>query len=280
MTGWLRFDGFELVPAHPPTHPAAAPAVGAIEVADSWLVDDGWVRGLERHWARFERGCAESGIDAGVIAGVHAAVEHALPATGRWFPRVELRTGGELCLAVRPAPPRDPAVVAWVCDGPDPRRLPRRKGPDFDRLGAVREEAARRGAGEALLTDADGRLLEGAYTSLMWWEGEALCAVPPDAPILDGVTRGLLLDVAERDGVPVRFARPAPADLAGREVWLTSALHGIRAVTGWADGAPAAEPRRAGAWQERLEALAELLPLSARDGRSADRAGSASPPPG
>ncbi|MEA2247979.1 MAG: hypothetical protein QOH46_2508 [Solirubrobacteraceae bacterium] len=263
MTGWLRYAGFDWVPADPPGDGSAS----AIEVADSWLVQDGRVRALDRHWARFERGCAAAGMEPDATAGLRAAVEHALPAKGRWFPRVELRAGGERRLAVRPAPPRDPAVVAWVCDRTDPRLEPRRKGPDLERLGALREEAARHGAGEALLIDAEGRLLEGAYTSLLWWEGDVLWAVPEDAPVLDGVTRRLLLELAERDGVPVRFRRPEPADLAGCEVWLTSALHGIRAVTGWADGAPADEPRRAGAWQERLEALDEPLALSARDAR-------------
>ena len=276
MTGWLRYDGSDLVPAGPPDGASA----GAVEAADSWLVDGGRVRGLDRHWARFERACADAGADRPAVAGLRAAVEHALPATGRWFPRVELRAGGELRLAVRPAPRRDPAVVAWVSDREDPRRVPRRKGPDLDRLGELRAEAERHGAGEALLADAGGRLLEGAYTSLLWWEDDELWAVPDDAPILDGVTRRLVIELARHDGVPVRFGRPAPADLAGREAWLTSALHGIRAVTGWANGAPVAEPRRAGAWQERLEALAEPPSLSARGGRSAGRGGSASRSPG
>jgi hypothetical protein len=34
------------------------------------------------------------------------------------------------------------------------------------------------GAGEAELTDAGGRLLEGAFTSLLLWDGETMWAVP------------------------------------------------------------------------------------------------------
>jgi len=277
VTGWLRLERAGWAPAGPP-------ASDAVAAAESWLVHDGRARGLERHWARLARGCAEAGLDPG---DPRAAVERELPATGRWFPRVEVRADGEVRLAVRPAPPREPGVVAWIADGPDPRRAPRRKGPDLERLGALRVEAARRGAGEALIRDGDGRLLEGAYTSLLWWEGDALCAVPDDAPILDGVTRALLLGLAAADGVEVRRRRPAPVDLDGSEVWLTSALHGIRAVTGWASGASGAglceadaavhagAAVRAPAWQARLEALA--LPvgpaagLSARDARSTGR---------
>ena len=37
--------------------------------ADSWLLRDGLVRGFERHQARFERACADSGAAASAIAG-------------------------------------------------------------------------------------------------------------------------------------------------------------------------------------------------------------------
>ncbi|MEA2382545.1 MAG: hypothetical protein QOH72_2516 [Solirubrobacteraceae bacterium] len=248
MTGWLRLEAGDWAPAGPP-------ASDEVAVAESWLVEDGCARGVERHWERFARGCAAAGLD---VVAPRAAVEHALPAGGRWFPRVEVRGDGDLRLAVRPAPPRQPEVVAWVFDGPDPRSAPRRKGPDLERLGVLRADAARHGAGEALLCDGDGRLLEGAYTSLLWWEDETLWAVPDDAPILAGVTRGLLLDLAVEAGVPVDYRRPAPAELDGSEVWLTSALHGIRAVTRWMGdgGPPAGAPRRAAEWQARLAALA------------------------
>jgi branched-subunit amino acid aminotransferase/4-amino-4-deoxychorismate lyase len=276
MTGWLRLEGGAWVAADAPA--------GEVAVAESWLVDEGRARGLDRHWARFARGCAAAGLD---IASPRAAVERELPPAGRWFPRVEVRHGGEVRLAVRAAPPSEPAVVAWIADVPDPRRAPRRKGPDLERLGALRGEAARHGAGEALLSDPAGRLLEGAYASLLWWEDDALWAVPDDAPILDGVTRALLLGLAAADGAEVRFRRPAPADLDGREVWLTSALHGIRAVTGWAGGTGtpprAGAAHRAGAWQARLVALAAPISRTAGcgpDGRSADRGARSSRPAG
>jgi branched-subunit amino acid aminotransferase/4-amino-4-deoxychorismate lyase len=222
--------------------------------ADSWLVDDGRVRAVERHWARFSATCRAHGVEPEALAALRADVERALPADGRWFPRVELRADGELAVQVRPAPPREPTVVAWIADVPDPRRAPRRKGPDLERLAALRERAAVHGAGEAVLADADGRLLEGAFTSLLWWEGETLWAVPDDAPILPGITRALLIELARERATPVAQRRPAPQELAGRETWLVSALHGIRAVTRWADGGPAAGAApRAAAWQRLLD---------------------------
>jgi branched-subunit amino acid aminotransferase/4-amino-4-deoxychorismate lyase len=229
----------------------------ALLAADSWLVVDGRARAVERHWARFSATCGENGVGPEGLATFRARVERALPARGRWFPRVELRKDGELAVRVRPAPPREPTVVAWIADVPDPRRDPRRKGPDLERLAALRVCATAHGAGEAVLADADGRLLEGAFTSLLWWEGETMWTVPDDAPILAGITRALLIELARGGDTPVAQRRPAPQELAGRETWLVSALHGIRAVTRWADGGPpAGDARRAATWQRLLDDFA------------------------
>jgi len=229
----------------------------ALLAADSWLVADGRVRAVERHWARFTATCRKHGVEPEALAALRASVERALPAGGRWFPRVELRADGELAFQLRAAPPREATVVAWIADVPDPRRAPRHKGPDLERLAALRERAAAHGAGEAVLSDADGRLLEGAFTSLLWWEGETLCAVPDDAPILPGVTRALLIELARERDIPVVQSRPAPGELAGSETWLVSALHGIRVVTRWTDDGPrAGEAPRADAWQRLLDDLA------------------------
>jgi branched-subunit amino acid aminotransferase/4-amino-4-deoxychorismate lyase len=229
----------------------------ALLAADSWLVVDGRVRAVDRHWARFAATCGEHGVGPEAVAALREQVEGAVPSEGRWFPRIELGADGELAVRVRPAPPLEPTVVAWLADVDDPRRSPRQKGPDLERLATLRERAAAHAAGEAVLADGDGRLLEGAFTSLLWWEGETLWAVPDDAPILPGITRALLIELARERGTPVAQRRPAPQELAGRETWLVSALHGIRAVTGWAAGGPSAgATRRAASWQRLLDGVA------------------------
>jgi branched-subunit amino acid aminotransferase/4-amino-4-deoxychorismate lyase len=230
---------------------------GALLAADSWLVESGAVRGYDAHWARFTGACAELGVAAEELGRFRAAVTGALPRTpGRWFPRVDL-VGAEgrcdLRLRLRPAPPA--ALEARVLVGApgDPRTLPHRKGPDLERLGALRAQAVAAGADELLLCDDDGRLLEGALSSLMWWEGDVLCTTPAERT-LPGITRALLLAIAQRAGTPVRVRLPRPDELAGCETWLTSALHGIRVVTGWG-AAPRAEH-----WRSALAALALALP--------------------
>ena len=235
---------------------AAAWPQSAVALADSWLLDEGLTTRLDLHRERFREGAGDLGADSVQVGQAWDGLEAVLPASGRWFPRVDLLSEGQLTLALRPAPAREQSVVAWLMPEPDPRQLPRRKGPELELLGELRAQAREHGAGEAVLSDGQGHLLEGAYSSLLWWEGERLCAVPDDAPALPGITRSLLLEIAAEDGIDVRYALPTPSELAGNEVWLVGSLHGIRAVSEWVgDGLPAGAPMHAPAWQQRLDQL-------------------------
>lgn len=227
----LVWDGAGLRPADAGTD---------LLVADSWLVDDGAVAGFGHHRARFRTACLSAGVPEGEVDAFLDAVPGHLPSRGRLFPRVEYGCGPDgpqLRLRVRPAPPITTEVVLAPHPGPDPRRAPRTKGPDLVMLGGVRARAAELGAGEAVLCTADGTLLEGAYSAVVWWRsemgGDVLCVPDPDLPVLDSVTRRRIVDAAGRRSVDVRHERVAPADLDGLETWSLSALHGIRAVTGW-----------------------------------------------
>jgi branched-subunit amino acid aminotransferase/4-amino-4-deoxychorismate lyase len=242
---------------------------GPLLAADSWLVRDGRVRGLARHRERFARACAEAGgPPAYQLAAFWRDMTAALPrADGFWFPRVELVAAGrhraELRLRVRVAPALAPGVRVWGTGQPDPRTLPRRKGPDLGTLAAVRIRASAQGQGaeEAILTSAAGLVLEGASSSILWWEDEALCLPPPELPVLPGVTTGLIQERARRSGIRMVHPRRTVAELAGREVWLVNALHGIRPVTGWTDRRmPAGPAQRAPEWRDWLAGITEPLP--------------------
>jgi branched-subunit amino acid aminotransferase/4-amino-4-deoxychorismate lyase len=241
--------------------PAAGPGGGPLLAADSWLVRDGRVRGLERHRQRFFAACAEAAeVPPDRLWPFWRAVLDALPREGLWFPRVEL-TEGSLRLRVRPAPPLAADVRVWVPAIGDPRTVPRRKGPDLAALAELRSGAARRSAQEALLTSRGGLVLEAANASVLWWEGGRLCAPAPNLSLLPGVTRAIILDRARELGVPVTYRRRPPTQLNGREAWLVNALHGIRPVTRWVEAPILAGPaHRAPAWQAWLDGEAEPLP--------------------
>ncbi|MER5792385.1 aminotransferase class IV [Streptomyces sp. NPDC001980] len=205
-------------------------------VADSWLVRDGRVRGLDRHRDRFVRSCGEcDGPPAYRLLEFWRAVTAALPRTGEWFPRVEL-TPHHVRLRLRPAPPLGSTVEVWAAGQPDPRTVPRRKGPDLDVLARLRARAVEAGAQEAVLVGPSGVVLEAATTSVLWWEDDTLCLPPPRLPLLPGVTLALIQERAERTGIGVAHRERTLAELADREVWLVNALHGIRPVTRWVGG--------------------------------------------
>ncbi|TCO22205.1 branched-subunit amino acid aminotransferase/4-amino-4-deoxychorismate lyase [Kribbella steppae] len=227
-----------------------------MQVADSFLVANGKVRGIELHRERFVGSCAAAGVEA---AGFWTDQVRRLPGFGRWFPRFELRTSGELAVQLRPAPPVGGRVRVVVHEGPDPRTAPRVKGPDLELLGKLKEAASHR-ADEILLLDQDGTVLEAAYSAIAWWEDDTLCFPPSDRPLLPSVTAALLRQVATTQGIEVAERACTPTDLQSHEVWLLNALHGIRPVHAWSDSAIDPLPNsQATSWQNHLTALAQPL---------------------
>ncbi len=239
-----------------------AGAASTPTVIDSWLVEDGRTRALAAHARRFATSCERmSDLPAETcLQFVDAAARH-VPHTGRWFPRVELNLVGgrpHLHLWLRVAPSRGDTVRVWISPQPDQRVHPSIKGMDLSYLSELRAAAVAAGADEALIVGADGRVREGSTTSILWWRGESLCLPPASVDILPSITRTAVLELAGRHAVPVAYERPRPADLAGLQVWMINALHGIRPVRGWVGtsmtaGAPS---DRAARWQALLQAQA------------------------
>lgn len=255
-----------------PWRPAAGPAVSAwvdlewcdphaldrLLVADSWRVVDGRVRGLEAHRDRFLAAASARRDDAEEF---WRDVVAALPRAGDWFPRVELREradGTQLSLRLRPTPATSTEVD--VATAPhDPRTRPLIKGPDLDALQALRVAVQPSGAGEAIIVDAQGRIVEGAYSGLLWWRGETLVRPAHTLPRIPSVTVGLVLRAARDAGVPLAEAEARPADLAGCELWVLSALHGLRSARRWIEGPELAPARHAALGREWLERAARDL---------------------
>lgn len=235
------------------------------DVVDSWLVDVDRVRGFEAHVARFSQSCLyRHGVPVEVTTAFMAVVCRILPRTGRWFPRVELgfdETGGlAFELWLRPAPPVSRSVVFFLGAGPDERQCPHVKGPDLDWLARTRGTAMRGGADEALLRTADGRVLEGTTTGLMWWRENVLCAPSPGPDLLPSVTSAQVTHLAQAAGVPTRLERPGLSELDGLEVWAVNSLHGIRPVTGWGGTeVEVGEAKRVGPWTSLLTGQSKSL---------------------
>ncbi|MGC2977294.1 aminotransferase class IV [Brevibacterium sp. FAM 25378] len=204
--------------------------------ADSWLVEEGQVRAFERHRARFADAAVQVGVGALVTAEFWASVVEKIPEAGEWFPRVdvlETAPGGTrvLALRLRPAPPRTHELGVLIPPYFDPRSTPGRKGPDIAMLENLRTQAREEyDCDEVLLLSKDGYVIEGATTSLLWWDGDTLCAPDPALGALPGVTSALILNEARVRSIPVEYHQVRPEVLIRHEAWLVNALHGIRRV--------------------------------------------------
>ena len=254
-----------------------------ILAADSWLVTAGRVRALELHRERFAAACAvqfaddashdhgrplpEKRLAPAELRSFWAAILKVIPPDGNWFPKVEWRqqpgtksTFGEFVFSLRTAPARSRSVVVRSHRGSDPRTLPRVKGPDLVALGHARAEAQVYGADEAIILAPEGFVVEGAYSALVWWQGNELCVPAAQLARIDSITNKTLVTLAQALGVSVQEELARPADLVGREVWALSALHGIRIVTSWVDGPALAEqPGRLATWRASLDRLAHPI---------------------
>jgi branched-chain amino acid aminotransferase len=93
-------------------------------------------------------------------------------------------------------------------------------------LAVLAMRAARdRGASEALLEDAEGRILEGATSNVFAVLGGTLLTPPETAPILPGITRAHVLRIAQAFGLPVELRTLRKAELAqADEVFISSSI--------------------------------------------------------
>jgi branched-subunit amino acid aminotransferase/4-amino-4-deoxychorismate lyase len=228
---------------------------------------------LDRHLARLADSARRAGVDTPVDP---VAIRATLRAACATWPgeaakvRVDVRqdplpgTDARVLVGLWPLVPVPPEALrdgVSLASAPGARRVaPRTKSSDWitSRAAWVGQPAAFE---HALLDDAGG-LLEG-FTSNLWFvRGGVLITAEDD--VLHGITRGLLLEVAASQGLPVE-RRAFPLDEVGTldEAGLSSAsraLVPIVTIDGRAVGdgrpGPVLKRLRAG-YAARLEALLE-----------------------
>jgi branched-chain amino acid aminotransferase len=87
------------------------------------------------------------------------------------------------------------------------------------------------GAHEALITGADGTVMEGTTSNVFAVRGGSLLTPPEEAGILPGITRAHLLQAAADIGISVRFERLTPNELvASSEVFISSSIREVLPV--------------------------------------------------
>jgi branched-subunit amino acid aminotransferase/4-amino-4-deoxychorismate lyase len=124
---------------------------------------------------------------------------------------------------------------------------------------AARDEARRRDADDALFVAPDGTVLEATTANVVWREGRTLLTPTLELPILDGVTRSVVLELASELGYALEQGTYPLERLAGAdEAFLCSTVREIAPVVALDDqplggGVPS---EAAAAFQQALRRIA------------------------
>ena len=95
------------------------------------------------------------------------------------------------------------------------------------------QRAAREGyrADEALIRDSEGNLTEGATSNVFFVADGTLKTPSADGPLLPGITRSVVLDLAADEGFPVETGQYTPADVrSADEAFLTDSTWELRPI--------------------------------------------------
>ena len=104
----------------------------------------------------------------------------------------------------------------------------------------ARAEADAAGADEALLTNTDGHLVEGASSNLFWIEGKTVCTPPLTDGLLAGVTRAVTIEICQSLSLPLAERAVTPEQLRRADgVFLTLSSIGVAEAIAL-DGTPLA----------------------------------------
>lgn len=121
------------------------------------------------------------------------------------------------------------------------------------------QAAADAGCLEAIFYLPDGTLTEGTHSSLFGVLHGALLTAPNTPAILPGITRSLILRLAQRTGIPVReqVLRKADSEIVS-ELFLTGTLSGVLPVVR-VDGRPVGDGLPGPVTRRLQEAYAEAI---------------------
>jgi branched-chain amino acid aminotransferase len=87
------------------------------------------------------------------------------------------------------------------------------KGTNFLNNILAKIESSRAGAYEAVMLNWEGYVAEGTISNIFFVQSGVLCTPSLETGILEGVTRGLVLDLARNEHIPTKEALILPDDL-------------------------------------------------------------------
>ena len=212
------------------------------------LFEHGAFAHWDAHLARLARGANVLGLPAPAADGCRRAAEAALAEAGapdRAAVRVNWTAGSggrgldapdeikpRLVVRAYPAAASDAPMTLATAHVRRNDRSPASRLKTLAYLDNVlaRAQARAAGADEALMLNTAGEVACAAAANLFWLEGEVVCTPALDCGVLEGVIRGQVLATCARLGVAVHEARATPQALAGRPLFVTNSLIGVKPV--------------------------------------------------
>lgn len=210
---------------------------------------DGAIRWLEYHLERLAAGCARLGIPAPRDADLRREIAARTPGHGRAVVKL-IVTRGVGARGYRPPDASVPTVIVGSAPWPD---APSAHGVEMvtcaTRVGEnpqlaglkhlcrldhvlAQLELQRRGLDEGLLLSTSGHVVSATSNNLFAVFGARVCTPRVDRCGVRGVMRRLVLEACAPLGLVAQEIDMDPSDLPrADELFLTNALHGVRAVS-------------------------------------------------
>ncbi|WP_049922770.1 aminotransferase class IV [Halopiger djelfimassiliensis] len=203
----------------------------------------------QRHVRRLERTCEALSLEHGLTAAdLRSRIDETLAANDLEDASVRLSiTRGVQPGKLTPQPAVDPTVVVYVSPLPrgglegkpvwdepatvetvETRRVPDEAVPAGAKThnylaGILARTELSEVADEALLCDLDGHLAEGATSNLFFVRDGEVHTPSTDGPVLPGITREIVLELAREVDLPVHEGRYEPDDVRrAEEAFLTN----------------------------------------------------------
>jgi branched-chain amino acid aminotransferase len=93
-------------------------------------------------------------------------------------------------------------------------------------------EAKRRGAYDAVMLNVYEKLTEGTISNIFFYKNGILCTPSLECGILDGITRGSVITIAERDGLKIEEGEFTKEDLySAKEVFITNSTMEVMPIS-------------------------------------------------
>ena len=192
MTRVLRFDGTQLLATHDPLRAGQSP-----ELADSFLFRNGRVRARDEHRHRFFTDLNQLNPKlASQLGAFYRACAQELSDEYEAFPRFDL-VNDALWLRVRPVPDQTLSVSAVTAS--QKFEYAARKGPNIAAYALLNAS----NQCETIRLAADGSILEGVTSALLWWHKSEL-HFAPRVDRVTSTTEQFVLRTASTLSIPVR----------------------------------------------------------------------------